>query len=158
MPIRVNRYPAVGFRLIGSASPCPLLTYEIASGLTITRGYAVFDNGSGYATNVGTNFSSLFLGIAQDTITDAAGTTRDKCKIIPPLPHLQFVAEVGNALITTADTGEICDLHDNHSLDVSDNAVSGYGFKIDEIDVSTAAIAANTEGYAYGHFVSGDVA
>jgi hypothetical protein len=57
-----------------------------------------------------------------------------------------------NALITRDAIGSIVDLENNDDIDISDTVSEGIGFRIDGIDVCTDAVAANTYGYAIGHF------
>lgn len=57
-----------------------------------------------------------------------------------------------NAAITQAAVGTIVDLQSANTIDISDTVTLGYGFCIDEIDISVAALAANAKGFAIGHF------
>ncbi len=57
-----------------------------------------------------------------------------------------------NAKITQAAVGTLCDLQSANTIDISDAVTLGYGFMIEAIDVSAAAIAANAFGFAIGHF------
>jgi hypothetical protein len=64
---------------------------------------------------------------------------------------------VASVLITTSAVGTIVDLDGSHAYEVvasdTTGAANAPGFYVDDIDISAAAITANTYGYAIGHFV-----
>ena len=146
-------YQASGFYLISNLDSGGLRKYGAAA-VNITKGQAMFDNGSGYATNVGTDFASTFLGIAAEAIDNSAGAAGDKnIMVIPPLPHLQFSVPVDNALATQTAVGSLVDIGaTNGFVSLADNPTEGWAFLVDEIDVSATAIDGNTYGYVVGHF------
>ena len=149
MPIRVNRYNTGAFVLIGAPSPIPIFRVPIVDGETITRGRAVFTS-SGEATNTGTDMAIGFLGIAVSTVDNT--DDGEYAEIIRPLSHLLWQVYSGDELLAVADRGLLVDLCTNCTIDPSDVSVSGFGFRIDEIDISTAALAAGEYGFAIGHF------
>ena len=124
---------------------------------SITKGQAVFNDGNGYATNAVTALSNAFLGIAAASVDNSAGSAGDlTIPVIPPDSKYSFWVKVeANALVTQAAVGTVIDLEQNDSVDISDTTIaSGYGFKIDAIDVSTDAVAFNTYGMVKGYFES----
>ena len=124
--------------------------------VTIVKGQWLDSDGSGYATNTATAFTADALGVAlysKDASDDAAAGTSN-VQVILPNPNLVFIAPVeANALITQAAVGTFVDLESNDGLDISDTSTTGWGFMIDEIDVSAEAIAVTTYGYAIGRFL-----
>ncbi len=148
-------YPASGFLLLNELRG-GLRQYPAAA-VNIVKGDALHDDTNGYATNATTDFASTFLGIANEDQNNSGGDVGDlNILVIPWYTQLQFIVPVGNdALITIGARGEIFDLHAKGSIDLADTTgdANAPGFFVDEIDVSAAAIAANTFGFAIGHFV-----
>lgn len=146
----LNCLQGVGTRLVKAAA------------VTIAKGDAIFDNGSGYGTNGTTAFAATFLGIAAEACVNAAGAAGDLSLMVIP-PEAGYAFWVANASTTQAaqtDVGEVIDLEANNNVDVSDVTVTanGWGFLVDEIDVSTEALAADGVvvtggGFVKGHFV-----
>lgn len=144
-------FQATGFYLLSKLDESGLISFTAAA-VTILRGDALHTNGAGVVTNATTAFASTFAGIAAEPIASGAAGL-----VIPPLRKYRFSVPVEEAaLITTAAIGTICDLQSVNTIDVGDvaGATESLGFFIEEIDVSTAAVAANTYGYAIGHFQS----
>ena len=110
------------------------------------------DNGSGYMTNAGTAFAATHMGVAAIGVV---GDSSSKYVEYYPLDtKTQYSVPVAaNAVITRDAIGSIVDLEANDDIDISDTVSEGIGFMIDDIDISADAIAANTYGYAIGHFV-----
>jgi hypothetical protein len=134
---KVSRYPTDGFIPLGEP---PARRKMIAATVTIVRGDVLCDNGSGLATNADTAFAATHMGVAAADVVGDSST--------------EYVVPVStNALISTTIIGTVCNLGNNDDLDISSNPVTGIGFRVDDIDVSTDAVAANTYGYAIGHFV-----
>ena len=151
---RVSRYLANGF--IPVTEPPARRLMPVAASVNIVKGDYIEDNGSGYATNAGTAFASTALGIAAadaDNSSGAAGAI--EVEYYPIDLKTQYIVPVAaDALITQDAVGSIVDLENNDDIDINDTGIaSGPGFYIDEIDVCAAAIAANTYGYAIGHFI-----
>jgi len=56
-------------------------------------------------------------------------------------------------VLAQSDVGELLDLDDDaNTILASDTVTTGWAFVIDDIDISAEALAANTQGYAIGHF------
>lgn len=129
------------------------LVYLDAAVVSIERGDAIFDNGSGYATNVGTAFAATFRGVAAAPVDNSGGSNgTKKVAIIPASADVKYwVNDTGQLLAQTA-VGSLVDLQANDSIDSSDVTLVEWGFLIDEIDISANAIAANTYGFALGRF------
>jgi hypothetical protein len=119
-----------------------------AAAVTITKGDVLQDDGNGVATNAGTALAATHFGIAA---ADCAASAT--CEYYPFDTKTQYSVPCSTSLLATTDIGTTVNIGTNHDLD-SDTAVTeGIAFRIDAIDVSTAAVAANTYGYAIGHFV-----
>ena len=142
-----------GFTLDGSVKADGLIKM-LAATVTILKGQAIFNDGSGYATNATTAFADGFLGIAAADI-DNSGGDGYSVMIIPALREYRWWVKVeADALIAQEDIGLICDLEANDSIDINDTTdVLVTGFQIYAMDVSADAVAINTYGYAYGSFV-----
>jgi hypothetical protein len=122
-----------------------------AAAVTIVKGDALHDDGSGYLTNATTAFAATFAGIAA---ADCA--SGGECEYYPfDINGTQYSVPVAaNAKISQTAVGTIVDLEANDDIDISDATIAaGPGFYIDSIDISDAAVAANAYGYAIGHFV-----
>lgn len=154
------RYRASGF-FLDEPIAADGLRYYTAASVTIVKGDVLFDNGSGLATNACTSEfseSEALLGVAAADC--ASGGT---VAVIPPLPQYHFwVVNGGSTVAATSDIGELIDLYAStpNKVDTSDTTITqGYwGFMVDEIDVSAAALAADglaatAGGYVKGHFV-----
>lgn len=154
---KTNVYKATGFTLLGNIDHSGLRKY-LCDTDSIARGDALHDDGTGYATNAITAFANTFFGIAAHAQDNSGGSKGDlSVQVIPPLSQYQFIVPVeANALISQTAVGTIVDLKSVNTLDLSDTtgAANAKGFFIDEIDVSTTAVAINTYGYAIGHFVA----
>lgn len=152
---KVNVYPA-GFMLLGEIAGDGLMTQGVAAAVTIARGDALEDNGAGYAQLGTDSLDTAFWGVAVADADNGSGAVDAiKVQIIPPLPQYKFIVPVESAaLITQTAVGTIVDLNSEDGLDITDNSPTAFGFQIEEIDVSTAAIAANTYGYAIGRFIA----
>ncbi len=143
---KVKRYRATGFYPLGEP---PARRHITAAAVTIVKGDVLHDNGSGLATNATTALAATCLGVAA---ADCA--SGGDCEYYPLDTKTQYIVTVGSGtLIATDNIGSMCDLEAVNTIDLSDNVTEGVGFFIDEIDVSAGAVAAETHGYAIGHFV-----
>ena len=129
------------------------ILYLDQAAVAIDKGDAIFDNGAGFATNVGTAFAATFRGFAHVTKDNSAGSAGDtQIAIIPAAKDIQYWVKAGTTTLAQTDVGEIVDLVTNDSIDPADITLVEWGFLIDEIDISTDAVAANTQGFALGRF------
>lgn len=142
-----------GFQLISELAPGGLQTYGVATTVTIAKGDAVSSNGSGYA-KLATALDTTFLGIAVADADNSAGANGAiNVQVIPPLRHHRFIVQVeANAVLTIANVGIVYDLSTEDGIAINDVTITATGFKIEEIDISTESLAANTYGHAIGHF------
>lgn len=153
--MKLSKYQANGFRLLSSVPPGGIREYPVLTATAIVKGDYVVPS-SGYAATA-TAFAVLAFGIAAedaDNTSGASGAINVKC--IPLLSSLQFSVPVAaNAVIARSNVGTLVDLENNDDLDLSDTTIAAcaLGFFIDDFDASAAAVAANTYGYAIGHFV-----
>jgi hypothetical protein len=140
------RYSANGFIPI---SEPPARRHITAAAVTIVKGDVLHDDGNGVATNATVAFAATCLGVAS---ADCA--SGGDCEYFPLDKDTQYIVPVSqNAEIATTAIGTIVDLQANDDIDINDTVTEGIGFMIDKIDISDEAIAANTYGYAIGHFV-----
>lgn len=132
------------------------LVYMDQAAVEIAAGDAIFSDGAGYATNVGTAFASTFLGVAGFDSDNSAGSAGDvKIGYIPAQARqMYWVKGETTTLVASTHTGLTVDLESNDGIDASDTTCLYYGFVITEVDVSTNAVAANTQGFAKGYFVN----
>ena len=150
--MRTNKYDLRGFQLINNLDESGYVYLDQAA-VSIESGDCIFDNGSGYATNVGTQFAATFRGIAGVASDNSAGSNGDvKIPVILPLFHNKFIVKDTGQLLDQDAVGSIVDLKANDAIDSSDVTLAEWGFVIDEIDVSTAAKTANAFGFAQGRF------
>jgi hypothetical protein len=150
--MRTQKYDLRGFQLINTLDAAGYVYRDLAA-VSVESGDCLFDDGTGYVTNVGTAFAATFIGIAGVAVDNSAGAAGDvKVPIIPPLPHYKFVVKAESTTLAQTDVGEIVDLQANDSIDPGDTTLVEWGFVIDEIDISTDAVAANTQGFAQGRF------
>jgi len=150
----MRRYQTNGFVPIGAPPARRTLPAAIVN---IVKGDFLHDNGAGYATNATVAFNILTaLGVAAADCDNSAGTVGAKNVEVYPIDELtQYLVPIAaNALITQTVVGTIIDLEANDDLDISDTVGGGLGFFVDEIDAGTEAVAANTYGYAIGHFMT----
>lgn len=151
--MKLSKYQARGFYLVSSLSESGLKKKTVTTGQTIYKGDALYDAGSGLVSVQSSDFSAAFVGIAAEAVDDSASAGGKTVMIIPPFPQNQFTVPCGSTLVATTDIHELCDLDDDaYSINPGDNVTTGWAFVIDDIDVSAEAIAANTYGYAIGHF------
>lgn len=162
MGIGKNYYVASGFVPCQPVSGKDIVYYPCAA-VAIAKGGAIFDNGSGYADDAATAFTSAttgsqFLGVALAAVDNSAGSAGDLyVPVITPGANMQFwVPCAANDAMAQTDVGTTIDLEANGTVDNSDTTVTGYGFLVEAIDISTEAVAANTYGYAKGRFVKYD--
>lgn len=148
----MKTYPLF-FTLLSTIDGPGLKPYPVAATTSLTKGQAIFDNGSGYATT-GTAFAATFLGIAMAAADNSAGNAGDiDVTYRQPLAgDIWQVPVSSDATIAATDRGEVCDLQTNSDIDVTDNTCVSYHFRVNKIDISTEAVAANTYGFAIGNF------
>lgn len=131
-------------------------TYPIGNGVAISRGDAMILT-AGYLALATTLQATtpVFVGIANAayTATQASANGAVNVEVIPPLAQYQFLVPCeDDAIIALTDVGTLRDLQSEDGIDNGDTVTAGLGFFIDEIDISSAAIAAQANGFAVGHF------
>ena len=142
-----NRY-VPGFRLLNELTKkrkYPVgISVAVAFGdaMIITAGYAVL------ATTL-QQVTPVFIGIAnsENTAAEAVANGTVNVEIIPADYNYDFMVPLeATDLITLAQVGVLYDLQTEDGLDEGDVVTAGKGFFVDAIDVSRAAVAANTFG------------
>ena len=147
--MKLTRYQTHGFYPIGNP---PAIRRMLAATVTIVKGDALQDDGSGYATNAATAFAATHMGVAASDCTGDSSTVY--AEYYPFNTETQYSVPVStNAVLTRTAIGTTVTLGNNDDLDIGTAVSEGIAFRIDDIDISAEAIAANTYGYAIGHFV-----
>jgi len=146
-----RRYQANGFIPINEP---PARRSCIAATVTIVKGDVLHDNGSGLLTNATTALdSATLMGIAAEDCDNSGGSATLECAYYPIDSKTLYIAPVAaNAEIAQTAIGSKIDLENNDDLDISDTVTTGSAFFVTAIDICALAIAANTYGYAIGHF------
>lgn len=144
-----------GFILVG---PAKNVVSMPAAAVSIARGDMLQDDGNGYITNASiTAFASdKVMYVAIEPCDNSGGSVGDLNVLCVPISDSsnEWWVPVGTgSVIARTDVGTMVDLYDEDSIDV-DTAVTnvGYCFCIEGFDAGTAAVAANTYGYARGRF------
>ncbi len=144
-----------GFQLLSELDDSGLRNYPTKIATLITQFGATIFTG-GYLDIATTLQGVIVPGILiTPGVTVAASVANGTLtgQVIPLLPEYRWMVPVEqNAKITQAAVGTIVDLQSANTIDISDTVTLGYGFVIEEIDISVAAIAANAFGFAIGHF------
>jgi hypothetical protein len=147
--MKLQRYQTNGFIPVNEP---PARRRNLAATVTIVKGDMLQDNGSGYLTNAGTDFAATHMGVA--AIGCVGNSSSVYVEYYPLDTKTQYSVPVeADAVITRNAIGSLVDLENNDDIDLSDTLTEGIAFMIDDIDISAEAIAANTKGYAIGHFV-----
>jgi len=147
----MRRYQASGFIPINEP---PARRRILSATVEILKGDTIQDNASGYGTNAASSFTALFMGVAAAPLDNNPAVTGAEVEYYPLDTKTQYIVPVGNdSVLDQADIGNTVDLHTTKTIDIADEETEGIAFMIDAIDISTEAIAANTYGYAIGHFL-----
>ena len=150
-----KRYHSRGFLLLSQLETSGYRYYPPEAGVRLYTGDALYMSSGTASLAADADWTIAFCGIAGCDLTAAEATAGKKIAVIPPLLQYQFIVPVGNntVLVATTHIGNAYGPHSvAYSLDVSDTDETVYRFFVDDIDISAAAIAANTYGYAIGHF------
>lgn len=143
------------FHLVSALDQNGLRYYPVASGVAISKGDVVILT-SGYAnpaTTLQGNVNVVGVAVSTNTAAEASANGAVDVAVVPLNPKHQFAVPVAATdLITAAQIGLKYDLENADDIDEGDAVTLGWGFMVDDIDVSTEAVAANTYGFAIGHF------
>lgn len=139
------RYQTGGFIPVGFP---PARRVATAAAVTIAKGDALHWS-AGTVTNAVTALANTFAGIAA-----AACASGEQCEYYPNDAAVQYSVPVAanTVLVATTHIGTKNDLSTVKTIAVNDDPTEGVAFVIDDIDITTEAIAATTYGYAIGHF------
>jgi len=145
-----------GFRLDGQAKDPISMPLAIVS---VAKGDIMKDDGAGYLTNASiTTFTAETAWyVAMEPVDNSGGALGDLsilCLLANDMTNRWVVPVEDQNVLLQTDVGTIVDLQSEDGID-ADTAVTdtGIGFLIEEIDISTDSIAANTYGYAKGRFL-----
>lgn len=146
----MRRYQATGFIPINFP---PARRNLRAAVVAIVKGDALHDNVAGRLTNATTSFAATLMGIAAaDCDNDPEASL--EAEYYPIDPNTRYIVPVGNALITETAIGTVINLNTTcNTVTTGTTVAEGYGFLVEDIDVSTEAVAANTYGYAIGRII-----
>ena len=143
------------FHLISALDRNGLRYYPVASGVAISIGDVVIMT-NGYANKATTlqgDVNVVGVAVTTNTTGEASADGAVKVGVIPIASGHQFAVPVAATdLITAAQVGLNYDLQNANDIDEGDAVTLGWGFQVDDIDVSAEAIAANEYGFAIGHF------
>lgn len=145
-----------GFQCLSEVKPDAMRTYPVAIGIAIDKGELLILT-VGYLQLATALTTHTIAGVSVTTNTAAAAVANGTvdAQVILALPHLKWRCPVvATDLITVAQVGLSYDLSSAKGIDEATAATAYYGFVVDEVDVSTDAVAINTFGYAIGRFVS----
>lgn len=146
-----------GFRATSVVCYDAVVWYPMAA-VNIVKGDVCIDNGSGYATSASiTAFTDTLLGIALTDGTNSTGAAGDvSIPIITPQPNIDFWVPNESATVAVqSDVGEQVDLESEDGIDVTDVTLgTGWGFQINKIDISAAALVAAAGGFVRGRILA----
>lgn len=144
-----RRYQARGF--VPFVSPPARIT-RLAADVDIIKGNILVDDGNGYATNGAAEFETTILGVAAADCLNAVAAGLS-VEIYPFDRKTLYIVPIGSAVvIDRGDVGVYADLQSAYDIDIAVPVTEGISFFVEDIDISTKAIDANTEGYAIGRF------
>lgn len=145
----MRRYQASGF--VPFESP-PARVTRLAAIVDVVKGDALHDDGSGLATNALTGFTIAFLGVAAAGCLNS-GDDDLSVEIYPFDEKTLYIVPEAATLLTRGDyVGTFVNLSAVGTIAVGTVVGEGIGFFIEDIDISSEAIVANTYGYAIGRF------
>jgi len=145
-----------GFQLVGPAKNVVAMP---AAAVAIAKGDLLMDDGNGYITNAGitTLADHRNLYVAIEPCANSAGSVGDLdvlCVSIADSTNEYWVPVENDGVIERTDVGTLADANSEDGITVAaDVTNTNNAFLIEGYDISTAAIAANTYGYARGRFV-----
>jgi hypothetical protein len=153
MVTSIRRY-APGFTLLNGLVkkrkyPVAIATVvEIGDLVILTNGYLA----------LGTTLQSVtpvVAGVAnsRNTAAEAVANGTIVAEVVPLLMEYDWIVPCeDDAVLVQTDVGTLRDLQSEDGIDNGDTVTAGRGFFIDEIDVSSAALAVQANGFAIGHF------
>lgn len=143
------------FHLLSALDTNGLRTYPVANGVAISKGDVVILT-SGYAnpaTTLQGDVHVVGVAVTTNTAAEASANGAVNVQVVPLNEKHQFAVPVNATdLITLAQVGLLYDIQNADDIDEGDAVTLGWGFRVDAIDVSAEAIAANAFGFAIGHF------
>jgi len=153
MAKKLTHYQAAGFYLISKLAEGSMKVGILTTSQNIAKGDALYDAGSGLLSAQTSDFTAAFKGIAAEAVDDSAGAGGKTIKYIAPFAANQFAVPAATTTLAQTDVGELIDLDDDaNTVNPGDTITTGWAFVVDDIDISAEAVAANTQGYAIGHF------
>ncbi len=142
-----------GFQLLNDLEK--VRTYPLGIAVATAKGSAMIITAA-YAVLATTlqSLTPVFVGISNNKYTAAQAVANGtvNVEVIPPLNEYDWMVPDTDNVLQASDVGTLADLQDSVSIDNSDVVTAGLGFFIDAIDISSGALAANSKGYAFGHF------
>ena len=145
-----------GFQCLSEVKPDAVRKYPVAIGIAVDKGDLTIVT-IGYIQLATTLATHTIAGVSQTTNTaaEAVADGTVNASVILLLPHLRWRCPVvATDLITVDQVGLSYNLSSAKGIDEAAATDDYYGFVVDEVDVSSEAVAVNTFGYAIGRFVS----
>jgi len=148
-----------GFQAITSICKTDPVSLPVGSGVAISKGDCVVVT-SGYlqlATTLTDVTQDIYIAQGQNTAAEASSDGAVSCLCIPAVnSNIRFQVPVtANAVLDAADVGVAYNLDGSEDgITIAAAQTADVGFLVERIDISTAAVAVNTYGYAIGRFVS----
>jgi len=148
-----------GFHAVTEIPPKVARQYPVYSAVAISRGdLLVITQAVGYAqlaTTLAVNGAVFAVALGTNTAAEASSSGKVSCLAVPILaPVMWRVPVTTNAVLAQAThVGYTYNIDGSEDgLSVAANPTTYYGFRIHEIDISTEAVAVQTDGYAIGMF------
>ena len=146
-----------GFRLDGPVQPGDVSPMPAAA-VNIRKGDFIIDNGAGYVTNASVTAVAAGTGFVAiedcDNSGGSNGTLSVLCIPVNLAKNKWWVPNESATVAAQTDVGEVVDLESEDGIDVTDTTTTGYGFAIEEIDISAEAIVASAGGFVKGRFIT----
>lgn len=144
----------MGFQPVSAANTLGACKIGVSSAVTIAKG-DVIDSTAGYAT-LATALSTSTIGVALHDANNSAGASGAIDVLYMPIDaNVKYIAPVeANTGIAVANVGLMYDLSSEDGITLADTTITRMGFRVDDYDASAAAVAANTYGFAIGHFTA----
>lgn len=151
-----NRY-IDGFQCLCSVDNDLVSPLLVGSGVAIAKGDCCTIS-SGYVALATTmaDLNDIYVSIGENTAAEASADGVVEGTFIYPFNYYRFMVSVGaNAVLAQAtNVGNIYNLDGSEDeITIAAAFTKDCGFLIEAIDISTAALAINTYGYAIGRFV-----
>ena len=148
-----------GFQVLSNICKVDPVKLPVTSGVTISKGDVVVVT-NGYlalATTLADLVQDIYIAQDNNTAAEASSDGAVSCLCIPAVnSNIHFQVPVtANTVLAQTNVGVSYNLDGSEDgITIASAVTKDVGFLIERIDISAAAIAVNTYGYAIGRFVS----